>query len=118
MQRTQRDWYTGYVLRGSGVLEVFAKAAFCKTQQLSYLLQIGGVLGEVLVIFGVQDRLIWIFGAQRHGPRPAADVVKGAVKGDEVGSAVDKDPSLGIGTGLRFSPEGTADIDDSGFIGP
>ena len=93
-QRTQRDWHASYVLQGSVILEVLAGAAFCKTQQRSYLIQIGGVLGEVLVAVGIVDRLIWIIGAQCHDFRPAVGVVEGAAVVDEMRSVVDKGPSL------------------------
>jgi len=76
-----------------------------------------GVLCEVLVAVGVEDGRIWVADGQGLAVVLTVSVVFGTTVDGEVRSLVDKRPGLGIGTGFRSVPEGTAEVDASEIIG-
>ena len=54
---------------------------------------------------------------QDHGIMRTFSIVLGAAVGDEMGSLVDKRPSLGVGTVDGEPPEEIADVDGPKLIG-
>ena len=54
---------------------------------------------------------------QDHGIMRTFSIVLGAAVGDEMGSFVDKRPSLGVGTVDGEPPEEIADVDGPKLIG-
>ena len=69
------------------------------------------VLSEVLVTVGVADRLGYVIDSQLLTFSLTILMVFGATVHLEVGSFMDKRSGLGISTGVRGIPEGTAEVD-------
>jgi len=101
----------------SGVSEALPETASRKTPRQHHLGQSGVVLGKVLVIIGVVDRQIQVFGGQALGFILTVNVVAGATVVGEVGRLLDKCASPGVGIGLRDVPEGTAEVDNAEGVG-
>jgi len=106
-----RDFYR------PGVPEVLAEAASRKTPRQHHLGQSRVVLGKVLMIIGVVDRQMRVFGGQALGFILTVNVVIGATVVGGVGRLVDNRFSPGVGTGLRDVPKGTAEVDNSECAG-
>ena len=66
---------------------------------------------------GVEDGSVWVVEGQVLASILTVSVVPSSTVLSEVGSFMDKRPCLGIGTGGRGVPEGTAEVDDSEIIG-
>ena len=66
---------------------------------------------------GVEDSRSRVALSQGLAVILTVSVVFGTTIDSEVGSLVDKCPGLGIGTGGRGVPEGTAQVDGSEIIG-
>ena len=66
---------------------------------------------------GVEDGQSRVIDGQVFAGSLAVSVVLGTAVNGEVGSLVDKRPSLGIGAGGGGVPEGTAEVDGSELVG-
>jgi len=74
------------------------------------------VLSKVLVAVGVVDGLGRVADSQTLAARLTINVIVGATVGGEVGGLVDERSGLGIGTGVRGAPEGTAQVNLSVLV--
>ena len=71
----------------------------------------GSVLGEEAVIVGIHDGLSRVGPSQILRRTWTVDVVLGAAVDGVVGGLVDERSSVGVVTGGRCVPEGTAEVD-------
>ena len=69
------------------------------------------------MVVGVEDGLIRVADSQVLGTGLTIHVVVGATVDGEVGRLVDQRSGLGIGAGIGGTPEGTAEVDPSEFVG-
>ena len=69
------------------------------------------------MIIGVHDGLGWVSLSQILGSNWTVDVVLGAAVDGEVGGLVDERSGIGVVTGDRGGPEGTAEVDLPEYVG-
>jgi len=74
------------------------------------------VLSKVLVAVGVVDGLGRVADSQTLAARLTINVIVGTTMSGKVGGFVDERSGLGIGTGVRGVPEGTAQVNLSELI--
>lgn len=76
-----------------------------------------GVLSEIFVTVGVEDRLIWIGDRQVLAILRTVSEVPGATVDGEVGNFMDEGSGLGICTVGGGVPEGATEVNLSGEVG-
>ena len=69
------------------------------------------------MVVGVEDGLIRVADSQVLGTSLTVNVVVGTTVDGEVRRFVDQCSGLGVGTGVWGTPEGTAKVNPSEFVG-